>query len=253
MLDQDEWLPEGEQYEELMKPQMHHGSDGSNGRNPYYAGNADATGGDPKPNDRVRLENGETLFDENVHNDADAVRLYGKGATDVSGQTLNTTNGKTVHFDAGNVDHWEYVSGNVLAPETGQTEGGSELGRHLSDFWDGVTDFPIQPAVTNSTVTSIGNLVANAAEKSGSIGGMVAGKFLGLTGIIMTMNSDIENHGHLTAGDWTKAGIGVALMLSPVGWATLGYAAIDLTIGITTGTSVTDRIGAGIDKTIDNW
>jgi len=69
----------------------------------------------------------------------------------------------------------------------------------------------------------------------------------------MTMNNDINRDGHLTAGDWTKAGIGVILMVSPVGWFTLGYAVIDITIGMTTGTSVTDRIGAGIDNTINNW
>lgn len=60
--------------------------------------------------DRVRLHNRQTLFDTNVHNNADAVRLYGKGATDISGQTLNTTNGRRVHFAAGNVDHWNYFS-----------------------------------------------------------------------------------------------------------------------------------------------
>jgi hypothetical protein len=83
--------------------------------------------------------------------------------------------------------------------------------------------------------------------------GMLAGKALGAVGILMTMNNDIESHGHLTAGDWTKAAIGVGLMLSPVGWVTLGYATIDMTVGIVTGTSVTDRIGAGIDNTINNW
>lgn len=124
--------------------------------------------------------------------------------------------------------------------------------KFLSDFWTGATDFPIQPAVTNSTITSIGNTIANVAEKAGNVRGMLAGKALGVLGVIMTMNNDIENHGHLTVGDWTKAGIGVALMFSPVGWFTLGYAMADTVIGVVTGTSITDRIGAGIDNAIGN-
>ena len=83
--------------------------------------------------------------------------------------------------------------------------------------------------------------------------GMLAGRALVAVGIIMTMNNDIERDGHLTAGDWAKVGIGVALIVSPVGWFTLGYAAIDITVGIVTRTSVTDRIGAGVDNTINNW
>jgi len=50
------------------------------------------------------------------------------------------------------------------------------VARHIGDFWDGATNFPLQPAITNGTVTSIGSLIANAAEKGCNLHGMVAGK-----------------------------------------------------------------------------
>jgi hypothetical protein len=55
----------------------------------------------------------------------------------------------------------------------------------------------------------------------------------------------------VTNGDWFKIGFAVtqaALVFTPVGWGILAYNGIDLLVGITTGTSVTDRIANGIDN-----
>ena len=48
----------------------------------------------------------------------------------------------------------------------------------------------------------------------------------------------------LTKGDCIKIGIGLLTTFTPLG---LGYGIVDIGVGIFTGTTITDRIGNGID------
>ena len=48
-----------------------------------------------------------------------------------------------------------------------------------------------------------------------------------------------------TVGNGVKIAIGIATTFSPFGWV---YGAIDLVVGVTTGTTLTDRIGQAIDN-----
>ncbi len=75
----------------------------------------------------------------------------------------------------------------------------------------------------------------------------VAGKSLGVAGALLTAGEDIYN-GKFGIGTGVKVAIGVATtFLGPVGVA---YAIIDLTVGVTTGTTLTDRIASGIENSV---
>ena len=55
----------------------------------------------------------------------------------------------------------------------------------------------------------------------------------------------------ISGGDAFKIGMGVmqiGLAFTPIGWAVLTYNGIDFMVGITTGTSLTDRVANGIDN-----
>lgn len=74
-----------------------------------------------------------------------------------------------------------------------------------------------------------------------------AGKFLGGLGAVLTAVEGASDGNGFTTGDMVKVGISVVTIFTPYGWV---YSAVDLGVGIATGTTLTDRIGAGIDNTI---
>lgn len=104
----------------------------------------------------------------------------------------------------------------------------------------------------------MGSSVKYSARTFGELRNVVrAEKFfkpLGVVGGIVTTSMtayDAAQDGNKSNGDWFKIGAGVlqvGLAFTPVGWGVLAYNGVDLLVGITTGTSVTDRIANGIDK-----
>ncbi|MEF9477662.1 hypothetical protein OWR28_07995 [Chryseobacterium sp. 1B4] len=96
------------------------------------------------------------------------------------------------------------------------------------------------------------NWANKASALRGAKGFAVAGKGLGVLGVGFSALEDYQQNGKLGVGTAVKVGIGLATTfaagaLAP--WA-LGYVIADLTVGIVTGTTITDRIAAGVENTI---
>ncbi|QOI98037.1 MAG: hypothetical protein HRU69_11325 [Flammeovirgaceae bacterium] len=146
-----------------------------------------------------------------------------------------------------------------------QTQGNGPNG--WNQFWIGFagsqnsTDFSSATTVTSTAlfwVDGVGSSVKYSARTFGELRNAVrAEKFfkpLGVVGGIVTTSMtayDATQDGSISNGDWFKIGAGVlqvGLAFTPVGWGVLAYNGVDLLVGITTGTSVTDRIANGIDK-----
>jgi len=72
-----------------------------------------------------------------------------------------------------------------------------------------------------------------------------AGSVLGGLGLGMTIMEGMSD-GNMSGGDWAKVGFGVLTLTPRVGWA-IGLA--DLGMKLSTGQSISDRIGLAIDKT----
>ncbi|HRP57710.1 RHS repeat-associated core domain-containing protein [Agriterribacter sp.] len=73
----------------------------------------------------------------------------------------------------------------------------------------------------------------------------VTGKVVGIGGAVFTAIESARDANGFTAGDAVKVAIGLATTFTPFGWT---YGLADLTYGIMTGTTITDRIGNAIDK-----
>ena len=116
--------------------------------------------------------------------------------------------------------------------------------------------------VTVSAVTSgMGDLIDEAAEgtlntagktgkaldvaKSAKNMAKIGTKSLAGISIVSTIVEGKLDDGKLSAGDWTKTGINILILATPAGWV---YTAIDLGVGLTTGTTITDRIGSAVDR-----
>ncbi|MFN5168110.1 MAG: DUF6443 domain-containing protein [Cyclobacteriaceae bacterium] len=146
-----------------------------------------------------------------------------------------------------------------------QTQGSGPNG--WNQFWSGFagsqnsTDFSSATTVTSTALfwaDGVGSSVKYSARTFRELRNVVrAEKFfkpLGVVGGIVTTSMtayDAAQDGNISNGDWFKIGAGVlqvGLAFTPVGWGVLAYNGIDLLVGITTGTSVTDRIANGIDK-----
>jgi RHS repeat-associated protein len=74
----------------------------------------------------------------------------------------------------------------------------------------------------------------------------IAGKSLGVAGVLLTAGEDI-NDGKLGVGTGVKVAIGLATTFFG-GPVVVGYAILDITVGIATGTTLTDRIATGIEN-----
>jgi hypothetical protein len=73
---------------------------------------------------------------------------------------------------------------------------------------------------------------------------------LGYGGALYTGLEAYVNKGYLSKGDWAKVIIGIGSTASPYGWI---YSVIDLGVQAGTHTSLTDRIGAGVDNEDKFW
>lgn len=73
-----------------------------------------------------------------------------------------------------------------------------------------------------------------------------AGKSLGALGIALTMNDDLKD-GNFGVGDGVRLAVGLATTCFG-GPVVVGYAILDITVGVATGTTLTDRISTGIEN-----
>lgn len=91
--------------------------------------------------------------------------------------------------------------------------------------------------------TSVVTERARLLEGKGFVG--KAGRYAGLAGSLATGLEGAFDGNGFTTGDGVKMGIGLASAYGGVFGAV--YGALDLGVGIWSGTSISDRIGAGID------
>lgn len=78
----------------------------------------------------------------------------------------------------------------------------------------------------------------------------MTGKTLGVAGAVLPIAVGYLTGNNPTAGDWTKATINAALVFAgPIGW---GILAVDIGWSLATGTTISDRIGSGVDNAIGN-
>ena len=75
----------------------------------------------------------------------------------------------------------------------------------------------------------------------------IAGKGFGLAGAIMTGIEGATDGNGLSWGDGVKVAIGVATTFTPAGWA---FGILDLSWGLATGTTISDRIGHAVDQSL---
>ncbi|WP_160143946.1 DUF6443 domain-containing protein [Chryseolinea soli] len=113
--------------------------------------------------------------------------------------------------------------------------------------WGLIVDSKISPGTFYTSATAMRAASANGARVMGKI----VGPSLGFAGVLFTGYEAYFDDGHLSTGDWVKIGIGAAMVgasftfLAP---AVAVYGIVDLGVAIYTGTSITDRIAAGIDR-----
>jgi RHS repeat-associated protein len=147
-------------------------------------------------------------------------------------------------------------------------QGGSEIayqGRSLSRFSDGFMGNSNKSDMTSGSsfigyagieTTKVEMLLRYTAKTAstwsnrafalkGVKGTAIFGKSLGAVGAVMTgIESGFDNNG-FTWGDGVKVGIGLLTTFTPYGWV---YGIVDVGVGLATGTTLTDRIGNGIDN-----
>jgi hypothetical protein len=101
-------------------------------------------------------------------------------------------------------------------------------------------------ALLKHTAKTASGWANKAAALRGVKGIAIAGKTLGAVGAVMTgIESAFDSNG-FTVGDGVKVGIGLVTTFGgPLG---LAYGVIDIGWGMYTGTTITDRIGSGIDN-----
>jgi len=93
------------------------------------------------------------------------------------------------------------------------------------------------------------------ADKAGALKGAkvsaIAGKTLGVADVGLSILEDYREH-KVGVGTAVKVGIGLATTFAAGVFApiALGYVIADVTIGFATGTTLTDRIAAGIENTV---
>lgn len=73
---------------------------------------------------------------------------------------------------------------------------------------------------------------------------VIAGKYIGVAGAVLTAMEGVQDANGFTWGDGAKVGIGIITTFTPYGWA---YGVVDLATGVITGTTLTDALGNAID------
>jgi hypothetical protein len=95
-------------------------------------------------------------------------------------------------------------------------------------------------------------LLDKASALKGAKVSSISGKFLGVVGVGFTVLEDYKNNGKIGVGTGVKVAIGLATTFATGAFApiALGYIIADVSIGLITGTTITDRIAAGVENTI---
>ncbi|MFP3599512.1 RHS repeat domain-containing protein, partial [Chryseobacterium sp. SIMBA_029] len=95
-------------------------------------------------------------------------------------------------------------------------------------------------------------LLDKASALKGAKVSSISGKFLGVVGVGFTVLEDYQNNGKIGVGTGVKVAIGLATTFATGAFApiALGYIIADVSIGLITGTTITDRIAAGVENTI---
>ena len=123
------------------------------------------------------------------------------------------------------------AASNVLSAEGVLVGGGTKL--MLQDQFRAVAATRTFTATSRTVVSSL-RISEYATRK------------VGYAGAIMTLYEGATDTNGLTPGDLAKTGLCLGMIYT--GWWGVGYAVIDLGVGLATGYTVTDRIGAGIDR-----
>lgn len=119
------------------------------------------------------------------------------------------------------------------------------LGIRDTWFFEGFANPQSLPDI-NSASFKLGllGLVTEGAEAK------AVGKLSGAASTVMTYFEAMnERNGNLTTGDVSKIGIGVTTVVVPYAWV---YGILDAIVGVSSGTSLTGRIGNGIDYSKDH-
>lgn len=197
------------------------------------------------------------VFDANVTNAEQAKAKYGADARYLGKDYTYTAkdNGKTYHLTTskqgfeGSVEEVKPATtqADVANSEPTQSEGmpksdmftvSSTLGELGVEI--GAAEMTLKGQAALSKSASIASEIGDAAKLAGKVG-----KVFGVSGAIFT-GVEGARDGNFTKGDVAKVGIGLATaFFGPVGWI---YGIADIVTAISTGTSITDRIGHAIDK-----
>ena len=95
-----------------------------------------------------------------------------------------------------------------------------------------------------TNLTSTSNKLSMVGLPAEIAGAKAVGKVMGALSTAFVVHEALKAHGQLTSGDGTKVGIGITAALVPYAWI---YTIVDLATAAVSGTSITDRIGSGID------
>jgi hypothetical protein len=188
------------------------------------------------------------------------------------GGNYHTENGKVVSVAIAslvqaNNGGWFAISG-IEINVFGQSNSNTIMPSNgWSDFWSGFTssnNTTYYGSASNMTGTAgfwidgVGSSIKYSARTATQISNATRVapffKTLGFVGNIAVAGlSYVEgsSDGNVSAGEWFKVGsalLQAGLVFTPVGWGVLAYNGVDFLVGITTGTSVTDRIANGIDS-----
>jgi RHS repeat-associated protein len=131
-----------------------------------------------------------------------------------------------------------FMDGLINAPGSNMGSGSSFVG--YAGLQMDKTKSLLQYTAKNSTGWANKATALNAAKVVSKIG-----KGFGIAGAVFTgVESALDGNG-FSLGDGVKVGIGLLTTFTPLGWA---YGIADIGVGVFTGTTITDRIGNGIDN-----
>jgi RHS repeat-associated protein len=152
--------------------------------------------------------------------------------------------------DEGDIDYSHTVKGITLTFISGAIANDPATNTGSGSFVSGYATLPSTFIKNNieNTPTILNNLKGEAIGTAELAGKLNIG--IGVMSSVLTGYESVADHGRITWGDAVKIGIGLAATFTPYGWV---YTALDVTVAITSGKSLTDRIGSGIDNVRDKW
>jgi RHS repeat-associated protein len=170
-------------------------------------------------------------------------QAYYSNYENMQGSTfINTISLPAYKFDHGQRNRDAFADG-FLNPDS-KTD--FNQASNYSDFFGTVF---IDGVRLGTAIEKLGTTGANALAKLSTTlaGAKTLGKYVGFIGAGLQAIEGFTEDGNFTSGDLAKVLIGVGMAVSPFGWA---YAAIDLGVGLATGTTITDRIGSAVDNVV---